>query len=166
MGKGGFMPCPSFLAILMGTLRFAHSTKNSIFSIDGRISCGILATWYITVEGGGFVERRIAQRYDAGLLQEDLSKVLLVFPDKHETEAHVIDITSQGFRVSIPPEGIPTAMPHDNETVELFVEAIYLRVMCRCVHSMTDHNGNLVVGYYVFDPDDQVKLRMILDKID
>jgi hypothetical protein len=31
---------------------------------------------------------------------------------------------------------------------------------------MTDHNGNLVVGYYVFDPDDQIKLRMILDKID
>jgi hypothetical protein len=112
------------------------------------------------------VERRIAQRYDAGLLQQDLTKVLLVFPDKHETEAHVIDITSQGFKVSIPPAGVPTCMPHEKETVEIFLEAIYLRVMCRCVHSVTDQNGNLLIGFYVFDPDDQVKLRMILDKID
>ena len=112
------------------------------------------------------MERRIAERYDAGLLHQDLSKVLLVFPDKHETEAHVIDITSQGFKVSVPPEGVPNCMPHELETVEIYIEVIYLRVMCRCVHYVTDQHGNLIIGFFVFDPDDQVKLRMILDKID
>jgi hypothetical protein len=111
------------------------------------------------------VEKRIAQRYDSSLLHEDLTRVLLVFSDKREIEANIVDISPQGFRVSIPPSDTALPVPQTNEMVDIFFVASYLRLTCRHIYSVDGQNNSLLMGFYVFDPDDQIKLRMILDKM-
>jgi hypothetical protein len=109
---------------------------------------------------------RSAQRYDGRILLDDLTKVMLVFPDKYEIEASIEDISSQGVRVSIPPSDAYLSIPWNDETIEISFAAIELRVTCKCIYSMNCEDGSLLVGFYVFDPDEQTKLRIILDKVD
>lgn len=111
------------------------------------------------------MDGRVSQRYDAGLLLEELTEVLVIFPDKQEIEATVVDISSQGIRVAIPSSGSGASIPHKIEIVEIVFVTIQLRLSCRFIFSMNDPNDNLLIGFYVFDPSDQSKLRIILDSI-
>lgn len=112
------------------------------------------------------MENRITQRCESRLLLEDVTKVLLSFPDKQEVEGIIEDISSQGLRVSIPPSGALLSIPQKDETIEIFIVTINIHVTCRCIYSMDGQEGGLLMGFYVFDPDDQAKLRIILDTID
>ncbi len=112
------------------------------------------------------METRIVQRRETRLLLEDVTKVLLSFPDKQEVEGVIKDISSQGLRVHIPPTGAPLSLPQKGETIEISFITINIHVTCRCIYSMDGQEGSLLMGFYVFDPDDQAKLRMVLDKID
>ncbi|MDD2733160.1 MAG: PilZ domain-containing protein [Desulfuromonadaceae bacterium] len=112
------------------------------------------------------MERRVYQRYDAGLLLDDLTEVVVIFPDKQEVAATVVDISSQGMRVSIPSSKASFSIPQKIEMVEIVFVAIQLRLACRYIFSMKDQNDNVLIGFYVFDPVDQSKLRSIMDRID
>ena len=111
------------------------------------------------------MEKRVDLRHDVGLLQDELTNVVIVFQDKHETEAGVVDISPQGLKVSIHPSGVPLTTPQQNEAVDIFFAAIYLRITCRYIYSMDGEDGSVFMGFYVFDPDDQTRLRILLDKI-
>ncbi len=65
------------------------------------------------------MERRLAKRYDAKLLQKDLAKVMLIFQNKYEVESSVVDISTQGLRLSIPPSTGLLTIPQDIKTVEV-----------------------------------------------
>jgi hypothetical protein len=112
------------------------------------------------------LEGRVSQRYDAGLLLEDLTEVVLIFPDKQEIEARVVDISSQGIRVAIPSSRTPVSIPQKIEIVEIVFVTIHLRLSCRYIFSMKDQKDNVLIGLYVFDPVDQNILRNIMDRID
>lgn len=112
------------------------------------------------------MKSREAKRFDGNLLLEDLTNVLLVFQDKQQFGAKVVDISSQGIRVSIPPTDITLHVPQNNETVVIIFTIIQLQITCRCIYSMNDQNDSMLMGFYIFDPDDQSKLRKILDSID
>ena len=111
------------------------------------------------------MDKRKVQRHDAGLLLEDLTKVLLILPGKQEIQSSLEDISSQGLRVSIPPSAVAISVPQGNEIVEVVFQAIQLRLTCKCIYSMHNQDGSLLIGFYVFDPDEQSKLREILDRI-
>ena len=115
---------------------------------------------------GGIVESQLTQRYESRLLLKDITKVLLSFPDRQKVEGIIEDISSQGLRVSIPPSGAPMSIPQKDETIEIFFVTINIHVACRCIYSMDGQENSLLMGFYVFDPDDQAKLRKILDSID
>lgn|GEM_PF-2082055 len=91
---------------------------------------------------------------------------MLIFSDKYEIESSVVDFSSHGLRVSIPPSSVFLSIPQKNETVEIVFTTIQLQLTCRCIYLMTDQNGGMLFGFYVFDPDDQSKLRKISDTID
>ena len=112
------------------------------------------------------MERRAAVRFDAKLFLEDVSKVMLIFPDRHEIEASVVDISSQGLRVSITPSCESLSIPQKDETVEIVFSTIQLQLTGKYVFSMNDQDGSILVGFYIYDSDDQSKLREILDRID
>jgi hypothetical protein len=112
------------------------------------------------------VEKRVSQRYDAGLLLDDLTEVVVIFPDKQEVAATVVDLSSQGMRVSIPFSRASFSIPQKIEIVEIVFVAIQLHLACRYIFSMKDQNDNVLVGLYVFDPVDQSKLRSIMDRIE
>jgi hypothetical protein len=111
------------------------------------------------------MEKRVDQRRDTSLLQQDFTRVSLVFPDKHEAEGSVVDIGPQGLKVSVKASDAPAIAPQQNDIVEIFFAASFLRVVCRCIHSVVGQDGSLVMGFYVFDPDDQVRLRIVLHKM-
>lgn len=112
------------------------------------------------------MQERAFIRYDARLLLEDLTRVVLVLPDKREIDSHIADISSQGIRVSVPPQSATLQVPQPNETVGIIFKSIQLQITCRCIYSLNDQDGSMLMGFYVFDPDEQNKLRKILDRID
>ena len=117
-------------------------------------------------EKGGFMQERAFIRYDARLLLEDLTRVVLVLPDKREIESQIEDISSQGIRVSVPPQSATLQVPQPNETVGIIFKSIQLQITCRCIYSLNDQDGSMLMGFYVFDSDEQSKMRKILDRID
>jgi hypothetical protein len=112
------------------------------------------------------VDNRNVARYGVALLLENLTKVLLVFPDKHEIESCIVDISSQGLRVSVPPSDVSFSLPQKNETVIVVFQSIQLQLACRYIYSMYNRDCSMLLGFYVFDPDEQSKLRELLDRIE
>lgn len=112
------------------------------------------------------MENRRFVRLEAELLPKDLIKILLVFPDKLEIESCIVDISSQGLRVSISPSVIRLSIPQKNETVEVVFQAIQLQLTCRCIYSMYSQDGSMLMGLYVFNPNEQSRLRELLDIIE
>ena len=112
------------------------------------------------------MDNRNVARYSFELLLEDLTKVLLVLPDKHEIESCIVDISSQGLRVSVPPSVVSWSLPQNNETVIVVFQSIQLQLACRYIYSMHSQDGSMLLGFYVFDPDEQSKLRELLDRIE
>lgn len=112
------------------------------------------------------MERRIFHRYGSELLLESLTSVLLVLPDKQVVESCIVDISAQGLKVSIPPSSGTLSVPRKNETVEIIFSAIQLTLTCRCIYSMYNQDGSIHMGLYVFDPDNQSKLSIILNTIE
>lgn len=117
-----------------------------------------------TLSRGDVMEKRSVKRHEAGNLHQDLNSVQLVLQGRDEIDASVVDISPQGFKVSIPPSDVPFSIPQVDETVDVFFNAIYMRIKCRCIYATDDKDGNLLVGLYVSDPDDEIRLRIILDK--
>lgn len=105
-------------------------------------------------------------RINAELLPEDLIAIKLVFPDNLEIESSVVDISPQGLRVAIPPSDVPLSIPQKNDIIRVLFQAIQLRLTCRCIYSMFNQDGTMLMGFYVFDPDEQGKLREHLDIIE
>jgi hypothetical protein len=112
------------------------------------------------------MKKRRFVRLEAELLPKDLMKISLVLPDKLEIESCVVDISPQGLRVSISPSVIPLSVPQINETVGVVFQAIQLQLTCRCIYSMYNQDGSMLMGFYVFDPNEQSKLRELLDRIE
>lgn len=110
-------------------------------------------------------ERRFV-RINAELLPEDLIDITLVFPDKLQIESSIVDISPQGLRVSIPPSDISLSIPQKNDIIGVVFQAVQLQLTCRCIHSMYNQDGTMLMGFYVFDPDEQGKLREHLDRIE
>ncbi len=109
------------------------------------------------------MERRVSKRYDADLLQEDETRVKLIFPDKYEIEASILDMSSHGLRVSIPSSSVFLSIPQQDETVKIIFTATQLHVIGRCIYLMNGSNGCMLLGFCVLDPDDQSKLSKIVD---
>ena len=112
------------------------------------------------------MDNRNAVRYSVQLLRENLTKVLLVFPDKHEIESCIVDISSQGLRVSVPLSDVSLSLPQNNETVIVVFQSIQWQLACRYIYSMYSHDGSMLMGFFVFNTDEQTKLRELLDKIE
>jgi len=107
-------------------------------------------------------KRKLA-RHDAVLLLKDLTVVSVILPDKTEIESSVVDISSQGLKVSIPSSSFSFSIPRHDETVEVVFQVIRLRFTCRCIYSMYNQDGTVLLGLYVFDSKEQVKLRELID---
>ncbi|WP_168205839.1 PilZ domain-containing protein [Geobacter sp. FeAm09] len=111
------------------------------------------------------MESRLVPRHSSDLLPDSLSTVLLVLPDRFEIETQLVDISSQGMKLSIPPTAVPLAIPRKAETVEVVFRASGLRVTCRCIYSSYNPDGSISMGMYVFDPGQQDRLRTLLAEI-
>ncbi|MDD2540706.1 MAG: PilZ domain-containing protein [Desulfuromonadaceae bacterium] len=109
------------------------------------------------------MERRVFKRYDADLLPEDVTRVKLIFPDKYEIEAGILDISSHGLRVSIPSSSVFLSIPQKDESVKIIFTATQLQVIGRCIYLMNGSSGSMLLGFYVLDPNDQSKLSKIMD---
>jgi hypothetical protein len=105
-------------------------------------------------------------RHDAGLLAKDLTRVMLVLPGKHELESKLVDICSQGLKVSIPPSSVPLSIPGKDETIGVVIQAIQLHLTCRCIYFLYNPDDSVCMGFYVFDPDEQSKLRELLEQLE
>lgn len=112
------------------------------------------------------MDNRKVGRYGVQLLLENLTKVLLVLSDKQEIESSIVDISSQGLRVSVPPSDASMSLPQKNETVTVVFQSVQLQLACRYIYSMHSNDGSMLLGFYVFDPDEQSKLRELLDRIE
>jgi len=111
------------------------------------------------------MENRFATRYNSEQLSEAMPTVLLVLPDRFEVESELVDISSQGLKLSISPQPVPLAIPRKAETVEVVFPAPYLSLTCRCIYSAYNPDGSICMGMHVFDPHQQDLLRALLDKV-
>jgi hypothetical protein len=109
------------------------------------------------------MENRLLTRYSLDQLPKIIPTVLLVLPDKLEVESQLVDISSQGMKLSIPPTPFPLAIPRKAETVEVVLHASRLRLTCRCIYSAYNPDGSIIMGLHVFDPHQQGLLRKILE---
>ncbi len=112
------------------------------------------------------MDKRHAARRDVVSLQEALTRALLILPDNHEIESCVIDISSQGLKVSILPSAVSLSIPRKNEIVAVIFKAIPLQLACKCIYSMYCQDGSMLIGFFVFDLDGQKKLLYLLDEIE
>ena len=112
------------------------------------------------------METRHEIRHDGGLLHENLSRVTLVLPSTIELVARIVDISSHGMKVSIPTWGSSLSIPGKNEIVEVFFQSINLHVSCRCIYVLCESEENVFMGLYVFDPDEQDRLRALIDELE
>lgn len=108
------------------------------------------------------MENRSVVRHDAAFLQESLTRVTVVLPNNHEIESSIIDISSQGVRVLIPPSTLSVSIPVNNETVGIVFKDFKLHLTCRCIFSLFNHDGSIIMGCFAFDPDEQNKLRELI----
>jgi len=109
---------------------------------------------------------RFSIRYSAEQLPETILTVLLVLPDKFEIESQVVDISSQGLKLSIPPMPFPLAIPRKAETAEVIFPDPHLRFTCRCIYSAYNPDGSMFMGMHVYDPHQQGQLRGLLEEFD
>lgn len=107
------------------------------------------------------MERRLTTRYNPEQLPGIMSTVLLVLPDGFGIESQLVDISSQGLKLSIPPMSIPLSIPRKAEIVEVVFHDLHLT--CRCIYSAYNPDGSICMGMYVFDPLQQDQLRGILN---
>jgi hypothetical protein len=112
------------------------------------------------------MENRLFIRYSIDQFPETISTVLLVLPDKVEIESHVVDISVQGLKLSIPPTPFPLSIPRKAETAEVVFQAPNLRLTCRCIYSTYNPDGSMFMGLHVFDPQQQALLRTLLEECD
>lgn len=111
------------------------------------------------------MENRFVARHSLDQLPETIiSAVLLVLPNKQEIEARLVDISSQGLKLSIPPTPVPLAIPRKVETVEVVLQNSCLRLTCRCIYSTYNPDGSMFLGMHVFDPHQQDLLRGLLEE--
>jgi hypothetical protein len=110
------------------------------------------------------MENRFSIRYNLDQLPETISTVLLVLPDKSEIESQVVDISSQGLKLSIPPTPFSLAIPRKAETAEVIFQISRLSLTCRCIYSAYNPDGSMHMGMHVFDPHQQILLRSLLEE--
>ena len=110
------------------------------------------------------MERRLSTRYNSDQLPETISTVLLVLPDRLESESQLVDISVQGLKLSIPPTPYPLAIPRKAETAEVVFLASRLRLTCRCIYSAYNPDGSMLMGLHVFEPHQQDLLRGLLEE--
>jgi hypothetical protein len=94
------------------------------------------------------------------------SSLSRLLPDKLEIESQLVDISSQGLKLSIPPTPLPLAIPRKAETAEVVLHASRLRLTCRCIYSAHNPDGSMFMGMHVFDPHQQDLLRGLLEEAD
>jgi|GEM_PF-1121994 len=111
------------------------------------------------------METRLAIRHTSEQLPDAMSRVLLVLPDRFEVESHLVDISSLGLKISIPPTPLPLAIPRKAETVEVVLHASQLRLTCRCIYSAYNPDGSILLGMHVFDPHQQELVRGLLEEV-
>jgi hypothetical protein len=109
------------------------------------------------------MENRIFTRHILDQLPWTISTVLLILPDKLEIESQLVDISSQGLKLSIPPTPLPLAIPRKSETAEVVLHASRLRLTCRPIYSAYNPDGSIFMGLHVFDPHQRDLLRKLLE---
>jgi hypothetical protein len=110
------------------------------------------------------MENRSSTRYILDQLPWIISTVLLILPDKLEIESQLVDISSQGLKLSIPPTPLPLAIPRKSETAEVVLHASRLRLTCRCIYSAYNPDGSIFMGLHVFDPHQRGLLHKLLEE--
>jgi hypothetical protein len=111
------------------------------------------------------MENRFVTRHNSEQLPDAMSTVLLVLPDRFEVESRLVDVSSQGLQLSIPPHPVPLAIPRKAETVEVIFHASRFRLTCRCIYSAYNPDGSICMGMHVFDPHQQDLLHSFLDEV-
>jgi hypothetical protein len=110
------------------------------------------------------MENRFFTRHSLDQLPGTISTVLLILPDKFVIESQLVDISSHGLKLSIPPTPIPLAIPRKAETADVVLHASRLRLTCRCIYSAYNPDGSMLMGMHVFDPHQQGLLRGLLEE--
>ena len=110
------------------------------------------------------MEKRLLTRYSLDQFPKIITTALLVLPDKQEIESQLVDISSQGLKLSIPPTPFPLAIPRKAETAEVVLQGSRLRLTCRCIYSAYNPDGSMLMGMHVFDPHQQDLLRSLLEE--
>lgn len=110
------------------------------------------------------MEIRLFNRHSLDQLPGIARTVLLVLPDKLEIESQLVDISSQGLKLSIPPTPFPLTIPRKAETAEVVFQNPRLRLTCRCIYSAYNPDGSMFMGMHVFDPHQQGLLRAFLEE--
>ncbi len=110
------------------------------------------------------MENRFFTRHSLDQIPGTITTVLLVLPGKLEIESQLVDISSQGLKLSIPPTPFPLPIPRNTETADVVFQASRLRLTCRCIYSAYNPDGSVLVGMHVFDPHHQGLLRRLLEE--
>jgi hypothetical protein len=110
------------------------------------------------------METRLLTRYSPEQVPKIIPTVLLVLPDKQEIESQLVDISSQGLKLSIPPTPFPLAIPRKAETAEVVLHASRLRLTCRCIYSAYNPDGSIFMGLHVIDPHQRGLLHNLLEE--
>ncbi|GFE62422.1 PilZ domain-containing protein [Geobacter sp. AOG2] len=111
------------------------------------------------------MENRFVTRHNTEQLSDAMFAVLVILPDKSEVESRLVDISSQGLKLSIPPQPVPLAIPRKAETVDVVFQTSSFRLTCRCIYSAYNPDGSIYLGMHVFDPHQQNQLRGLLGEV-
>ena len=110
------------------------------------------------------MEKRRAERYEAGHFPELSPFASVTFPNGAAVESHVIDISTVGMKLKICAAVSPSdTLPMRNDTLGVRFTSHQIQIRGMCVYVNLHPQNGTTMGIFVFNPLDQRNLQGLLD---
>ena len=110
------------------------------------------------------MNERNTVRYHSDLLPKSIRKVIVAWNGNSPIKANVVNCSAHGVKVLIPSSQALFEIPAKCSTVTVQIPKDKKSFTGMCVSAVTEQDGSMHMGIYLYNPDDQNYLQKFLYK--
>jgi hypothetical protein len=108
------------------------------------------------------MNQRNTVRYSSELLPGSLGKVTISWQGNSSIGSYVVNCSTQGINLLIPPYSTPLTNPAENDTVLVLMPTDQIWLTGTCIYASDESDGSVSLGIHFHDPKDQTYLKDLL----